>query len=113
MQLPSALAVTQSVSSLLMVMLLTAPLCSLSDASKPFVFTSHIRTSPLPPPVTMRRLSDVLLMDVTPCSWASWMMNFSVPDSGWKARILPSSHPERIVLPSGVISTQRQWRLGT
>lgn len=72
-----------------------------------------MRTRPSAPPETMPALSAVTAREVTASVWASVMTKARRPLSGRKARILPSDHPEIMVLPSGVRAMQLHSRLGT
>uniref|UniRef100_A0A1I8HDS2 non-specific serine/threonine protein kinase n=2 Tax=Macrostomum lignano TaxID=282301 RepID=A0A1I8HDS2_9PLAT len=75
--------------------------------------TRQTRTWPSPPPEMIRLQSDVAVMAVTPFLCASLMAYISRPVSGKNTRILLSSQPDTMPLPSRRKSMAKQVMLGT
>jgi hypothetical protein len=134
---PSALADTQWLSSATTLTEVTGPLCSFRVASSVCFArdTSHTRTRPSLPPLTICWPLLVVVSAVTPSVCASVITNCSLPlceggpntrwawaelvvrgegrTSGANARILPSDQPEMMLDPSGFTARLRHSRFGT
>lgn len=89
MAVPSLLDVTQDWSSLLILMSVTAPLCSFIVCSSVQVSTSllisQILTIPSPPPLTIIEPHDVMSIDDTPLLCACSTVNFNLRPFGDRA----------------------------
>eukprot|EP00961_Rhodomonas_salina_P060328 810046-Rhodomonas_salina.2 len=114
MQLPSELAVTNSMSLPRTLMQFTVALCSfmLPNITRLSAVTRHTRTDPSNPPDTSRSGSLAHAIAVTPPTCASLITYSSFPDCGPNALIFPSLHPLRIARPSREKQMQSQSRFG-
>jgi len=93
----------------------TLPLCSFKEAFITYVclLIYQTLTSPSLPPLIIFYQSEVDVIAVTPCTWASFITYNNFPDYGKNPLIFPSLHPLIICLPSFMNPTQLHSKLGT